>query len=94
MAMVRMDIDQAAQTIQTFGNSRQELLDELQRLRAAIEQLIQTWQGAASQNFVSAYETWTTDFTSKVNELEPLQQGLAQEREQIIEADSSSSFGD
>lgn len=94
MGMVRMDIDQAEQTIQSFGSSRQEFLDGLQQLRSAVEQLIQVWQGAASQNFVSAFETWTADITNRIGALEPMQQGLTTEKNQIIEADQSSSFGD
>jgi len=92
MAVVRMDIEQADQTIRDFDAAFQAFSESLQPLTAAVDQLGQAWQGAAAGQFRAAWESWIGDVTNRVNALQPMRQGVAAERQQMLDADSSAGF--
>lgn len=92
MAMIRMDTDQAQQTIDTMRRTMEEFNSQLSSLGGSVDGLIGAWEGSAQVQFSGAWEDWRTRFMASVNELQPMIQGLTTERQQIIDADSSSSF--
>ncbi len=92
MAMIRMDVDQAQTTISTMQNTRNEFESQLNALAGSVDGLLGAWEGNAQMQFSNAWSEWRNRFMAAVSELEPMIQGLTQERQQIIDADSSSSF--
>lgn len=92
MAMIRMDTDQAQQTIDTMRRTMEEFNAQLSSLGGSVDGLIGAWEGNAQVQFSNSWQDWRTRFTTTISELQPMIQGLTTEREQIIEADTSSSF--
>jgi WXG100 family type VII secretion target len=92
MAMIRMDIDQAQQTIDTMRRTMEEFNAQLTALGGSVDSLMGSWEGQAQVQFSSAWQDWRTRFQAAVNELQPMISGLTIERQQMIDADSSSNF--
>ncbi len=92
MAMIRMDVDQAQQTIDTMRRTMEEFNSQLSSLGGSVEGLLGAWEGQAQMQFSNSWQDWRTRFQTAVNELQPMMSGLTTERQQMIEADTSSSF--
>lgn len=92
MPMIRMDIDQAQTTIDTMRRTMEEFNSQLSALGGSVDGLLGAWEGSAQVQFSNAWQEWRTRFTSSINELQPMITGLSTERQQIIDADSSSTF--
>jgi WXG100 family type VII secretion target len=92
MAMIRMDVDQAQATIDTMRRTMEELNSQLAMLGGSVDSLLGAWEGSAQVQFSNAWQEWRTRFSTSVNELQPMINGLVTERQQIIDADSSSTF--
>ncbi|PDW01814.1 WXG100 family type VII secretion target [Candidatus Viridilinea mediisalina] len=92
MTMIRMDIDQAQQTIDTMRRTMEEFNAQLSALGGSVDGLLGAWEGNAQIQFNNTWQDWRSRFTTSINELQPMITGLTTERQQIIDADSSSSF--
>lgn len=92
MAMIRMDIDQAQQTIDTMRRTMEEFNSQLTALGGSVEGLMGAWEGNAQMKFSNVWQEWRTRFEASINDLQPMISGLTNERQQIIDADSSGSF--
>jgi WXG100 family type VII secretion target len=93
MAVVRMDLDQAQQTIDTLRRTLDELNSQLTALGGSVEGLLGAWEGRAQVQFSSTWGDWRGRFTTTIHELQPMISGLETERREMEEADSSSNFG-
>ena len=93
MAIVRMDLDQAQQTIQKFRDTLNEINNQLTALNGSVDGLLGAWEGQAQRQFDSTWSDWRSRFQTAVNELQPMINGLETERREVEEADSSSNFG-
>ena len=92
MAVIRMDVDQAETTINSFSTALSNFGSELSTLSGSVQALLGAWEGAAQRQFDSAWTDWVQRFQSAIQELDPMINGLRTERQQMIDADSSSSF--
>ncbi|NTV65373.1 MAG: WXG100 family type VII secretion target [Oscillochloris sp.] len=92
MAVVRMDLDQAQQTIDTMRRTMDEFNSQLNGLSGSVNSLLGAWEGRAQAQFNSAWDEWRNRFLTAVNELQPMISGLETERREMEEADSSSHF--
>jgi WXG100 family type VII secretion target len=93
MAIVRMDLDQAQQTIDTMRRTLDELNSQLNGLGSSVDGLLGAWEGRAQVQFQSTWSDWRSRFTAAINELQPMISGLETERREMEEVDSSSNFG-
>ncbi|MEI8306456.1 MAG: WXG100 family type VII secretion target [Chloroflexales bacterium] len=94
MALIRMDVDQAQTTINKVNQTLDELNNQLSALGSSVNDLLGAWEGQAQTQFSHAWDDWRSRFKTTIDELQPMSQGLSTERQQIIDADSSSSFTD
>lgn len=92
MAVIRMDVDQAETTINAFSTALNNFGSELSSLANSVQSLLGAWEGSAQVQFDGAWGDWNSRFQTTMQELEPMINGLRTERQQMIEADSSSSF--
>lgn len=92
MPMIRMDIDQAQATIDAIRRTKEEFVQQITGLLQSVDALNGVWEGQAQIQFSGTWEDWRSRFGTTVGELEPMINGLVAERQQIIDADSSSSF--
>lgn len=93
MAIVRMDLDQAQQTIDTMRRTMDELTSQVNSLNGSVDGLLGAWEGRAQVQFHGTWGDWHTRFQTAIHELQPMITGLETERREVEEADSSSNFG-
>lgn len=92
MSLISMDINQAEETINTMRRIKNEFESQLSNLNRSVQSLQGVWEGSAKNQFDNVWQEWYSSFMTKVNELEPLANGLDTERRQMIEVDSSSNY--
>ena len=93
MAIVRMDLDQAQQTIDTMRRTLDDLNTQLNGLAGSVDGLLGAWEGQAQRQFDGTWGDWRSRFQTAINELQPMITGLETERREMEQADSSSNFG-
>ncbi len=92
MPVIRLDTDQAATTLQAMRAAQQQLGETRDRLTASIQQLDPTWESRAKLGFMTAWEEWRQGFERTLTTLEPIIIGVQREKDELEQADQSSSY--
>jgi len=92
MPIIRLDTDQAETTLQAMRAAQKQLGETRDRLSASIQQLDPTWESKAKVEFMTVWDAWRQGLERTLVTLEPIIIGVQREKDELEQADQSSSY--
>lgn len=92
MPKISMDTDVAQAAVQMMQQSAHALTDQLNQLAQSVEALRSSWKGNAQAEFSELWEQWRQGFAQTIEQLTPITVGVQREKEELEQADASSSY--
>lgn len=92
MTMIALDTDQAEAAANALNTAYSNFTSTLQTLGGSVQSLASTWEGAAQAQFLSTWEQWQQSFQQALDAVTPLMDGIRREKQELEEADATSSY--